>query len=693
MITVPQGGSSAGRSADIRGLDQQPDMGGFISQVGSAVAQKMGQIDQEQRAVRMSRAKIEMTKALGQEYQRVSQLGDPAAIDAEWPQVEARVRDEYINRKDENGRPVWRPDEADALGLYAMDLSQRQALALGERNIALQQSRQAADWLETRADLTTSAATADPVTMETLLQEGYARIDAQVAAGLMLPDKGVTEKQGLQSEVMNARLITAIDQDPAAAAAALDAGTYDALGPEAVAQRRATAQAEVDRRAAAGAKQAEADAKVRNDAIGKRLDTIGELTAAGRKVADVDFVLNAPDEIKANPKYPRALARVKLGQEIPNLDVMTPAELDALIAAEKNREIVEDWEAERLPALIEMRDRKATALATDPKSALTEAGVIPETDLSFDPANPGAFAAGLQEALSYDAFQREKGYSDQSAIFTKDQKAGLKAVLAPGADADAKYALATAILQGTGGNAAPVLSALEADPTFRRTVKVLGLTGDSEMASSILRGQQKAEVDTVLKLPRAEQIRIFNEVSGGVFSDQPVAIQDELMSAAAALYADGAQGIDPAIQPAEAYALYKQAFIRLLGAQPDRNGAYTIGGLQEVNGVLTVLPVGMSAQAVEDAWDSLADQLYENPTDPASVPMGVFKSASVYGGVPDLGTDPYGRLSTLSLRRVGETDIYELVREQNGRIMPIREVGRDNAYRFRLKDLVRGGSQ
>lgn len=688
MITVPEAGIVAGRSADIR--IERPDIGGFVAQAGAAVAQKMGQIDQEQRAVRMSRAKIEMTKALGQEYQRVSQLGDPAAIDAEWPQVEARIRDQYINQKDENGRPVWRPEEADALGLHALDLGQRQALALGERNITLHQSQQTADWMQTRADLTTAAATADPVTMETLLQEGYARIDQRVASGAILPDQAVQEKQALEAEVMNARIITAIDQDPAATIAAIDAGTYNALGAEAVAQRRATAQAEVDRRAAAAATASEAEAKRQADAIGNRLDTIGELTVAGRKVADVDFVLNAPDEVKANPKYPRALARVKLGQEIPNLDLMTPAQLDQLITAERAREIVEPWENERLPVLIEMRDKKATALATDPKAALAASGLpVPEIP-AFDPANPEPFAAALQESLSFDAFQRDKGYSDQSAIFTKDQKAELKAILAPGADADAKAALAVAILQGTGGNAAPVLSALEADPTFRRTVKVLGLTGDTGLAQSILRGQQKMDTDTVLKLPRADQIRIFDEITGGVFLDAPVAVREELMAASAAVYADGATGIDPADQPDDAAALFEQSLVRVMGAQPDRNGSYTIGGLQEVNGGLTVLPVGLSVTQVEATWESLADQLSDAPTDPASIPMKVFQAASHYGGVPDLGSDPYGRMGTLTLRRVDESDIYELVREEGGRIVKVREKGRDNVYRFRLKDLVRG---
>lgn len=686
MITVPQGGNIAGRSAEIR--IERPDMGGFVSQVGAAVAQKMGQIKEQQRSVVVEKTKLDMTKEQGEAYQRVAQLTDPAEIETAWATEQAALREKYVNGKDAAGNPLLTPEEADALTLTFDGLATKHGFALGERTVKLTESQQAAAWSAARLDIVNTAATADPDTMAALVEYGEAAIDR--LPGLM-PDQKQAQKEAFRGEVMNARVISAIDQDPAAALAALNAGTYDALGAEAVAQRKATAQAELDRRTAADQKASEAATKTRNDAIGKRLDTIADLALKGRLVEDEQYL--SDPEVQAHPDYPKAKAAIELRKEVPNLDVMTVAQLDQQIAAEEKRPITETWQNERLTVLRDMREKKATAMATDPKVALKDAG-LPAPDIpDFDPNDTAAFSAALSNAVSFDGWQREQGYSEQSAVFTKDQKTKLKAVLAPGADAGPKVALMGAILEGTKGNPSNVLADLEADPVTRRAAKVLGLTRDAGLTQSILRGQQKAEADTVLKLPRAEQIRIFNEVSGGVFSDAPVAVQDELMSAAAALYADGAQGIDPTAQPEEAYALYEQSFIRLLGAQPDRNGAYTVGGLQEVNGALTVLPVGMSAQAVEDAWDSLADQLYENPTDPASVPLGVFKAASVYGGVPDLGTDPYGRLGTLALRRVGETDIYELVREQSGRVTPIREVGRDNAYRFRLKDLVRGGSQ
>lgn len=704
MITVPQGGSIAGRSADIRGLDQQPDMGGFISQVGSAVAQKMGQIKEQQRTVLIEKTKLDMTKEQGEAYQRVAQLTDPAEIESAWATEQAALREKYVNGKDAAGNPLLTPEEADALTLTFDGLATKHGFALGERTVKLTESEQAAAWSAARLDIVNTAATADPDTMAALVEYGEAAIDR--LPGLM-PDEKQAQKEAFRAEVTNARAITALDQNPIAFIAAANAGTYDALGGERVAQLKVTAQAEADRRAAAAETASEAEARKRNDAIGKRLDTIADLALKGRLVEDEEYL--ADPEIQAHPDYPKARAAIELRKEVPNLDIMTVAQLDAQIAAEEKRPITETWENERLTVLRSMRDKKAEALATDPKAALSDAGLPAPEIPDFDPEDTSEWSAALSEAVSFDSWQREKGYSEQSAIFTKDQKAALKAVLAPGADAGPKVALMGAILEGTKGNPTAVLADLEADPVSRRALKVLGVTRDTALTEAILRGGQKLDGKTVVPPSRKEQILAFDEMTGGAFDDAP-ALKAELMEAALALYADGAKGIDGETQAAEgwiadgaAYSLYQQSIQRLLGAQSDRDGALTVGGLQEVNGGLTVLPVGVAVRDVEAAWERLQDYdlagrrravpaapgigvtLEDVPADP----LAPFRVASIDGAVPDLGSDPAGRFATLTLRRVGESEVYELVREQNGRMVPVRVQDGDHAYRFRLKDLVR----
>ena len=565
MITVPQGGSVAGRSADIR--IENPDIGGFVSQVGSAVAQKMGQIKEQQRSIVVEKTKLDMTKDQGEAYQRIAQLTDPAEIESAWATEQTALRDKYVNGKDAAGNPLLTPDEADALTLTFDGLATKHGFALGERTVKLTESQATAAWSAARLDIVNTAATADPDTMAALVEYGEAAIDR--LPGLM-PDQKQEQKAALRAEVTNARAITALDQDPAAFIAAAEAGTYDALGGERVAQLKVTAQAEADRRAASAATAGEAEAKERADAIGDRLDTIADLALKGRIVEDEKYL--SDPEIQSHPDYPKAAAAVALRKEVPNLDVMTVAQIDAQIAAEEKKPITEKWQNERLGVLRGMRDKKAEALATDPKAALTEAGLpVPEMP-DFDPSDTAGWSAALAKSVRFDGWQREKGYSEQSAIFTKDQKSTLKAVLAPGADAGPKVALMSAILDGTKGNANAVLADLEADPVSRRALKVLGVTRDTGLTEAILRGGQKLDGKTVVPPSRKEQILAFDTLTGGVFDDAP-ALKAELMEATLALYADGAKGIDGETQSTdgwiadgEAYTLYQQSVQRLLGA-------------------------------------------------------------------------------------------------------------------------------
>ena len=706
-ITIPQGGTVAGRSANIQ--ISRPDVGGMIAQAADGVAQKMGQIKAQQRAVVTSKAELDATKEYGEARLEIEQLTDPAAIDAAWKETDTRIRDKYLNGKDANGNPLFTPDEADALSLTFQGLSDRHSLALGERAVTLTQGQATAAWMEASTDIVNTAATSDPDTAAALIDYGKAAIERLGQQNGKTADAILAEQQQFEGTVATARLTTAMEADPAAALAALDAGTYDPMGAEAVARSKVAAQAEIDRRAAAAASQSEAAAKAKSDEIGKALNTMADGLAAGRVVKGTDLLEKPSPEVLANPEYPRARAMLELSRETPSLATLTVPELDALIAEEAKRPVGgEAWENERLGVLRGMRDKLITETANDPKQAAIDRGVIaPQGDLTFDPANPEGFAAALGEAISQDAWLRDKGHADnRSAVFTTEQRSALKEVLAPGADPDAKLALATAILQGTNGDPRAVLADLEADPVFARSVKFLGLTGNSDMTGSMLRGQSKLDNDTVIPMGQKDQILIFDDMTGGAFEDAPPKVRAEIMAATAALYANGAKGLDPTADPEAADALYRQSLQSVLGAQADRNGDYTVGGLQEVNGGLVVLPVGVSAAAAEGAWDKLATDLGQldpswydtridlNPGvgDPkAADPLAVLKSASIDGGLPDLGSDPGGRFGTLSLRRVGESDVYELVREQGGRITPVPVVGQDYAYRFRLKDLVFGG--
>lgn len=704
-LTIPKAGTISGRAPQLQVAE--PQGAAVLAEFGNRMLEKGMQWKAEQRAMKTRQDELNSARDLGRARLKVEQIGDPAQIGPTWDAEFAEITSRYIT-------PDTDPEVAAQLKLWMQGLGDRHAEALAEKTINLGRSQQEAMWIDMRQLITTEAATADPTTFQALIEMGEASIDERAAKGLIDPAKAAEEKQALRSEVYSARAMTAIEADPAAALAAAEAGEFTALGAEGVAKLKLDAKTEIDRRAAAQAKADEVASKARTDAVDKRLKTIGDLALDGRIAVDEADLANP--EAQQSAEYPRARAAVELRKEIPGLRMMTVAELDTLIETETKRPIKEPWENERLTALRDLRDKKAAAYDTDPKAAAVADGMpVPEMP-SFDPADPGAFAAALAAAGSFDGFLREKGYTRRSALFTTDQKAELKAVIDPKADAAPKVALAEAILQGTDGNPAPVLAAMEADLVFRRGLKVLDLTGDRALTEEILRGGQKVEGKTVVLPSRNEQVLAFDALTGGTFADAP-ALKEEMMAAAVALYADGAAGIDAEttategwIADGEAYALYQKSVQRLLGALPDDNGELTVGGIQEVNGALTVLPRGLSVRQVETGFDALSNRLmggvlsqgynmatadYSPSWDfsgadamPPEARLAPFKAASLYGGIPDFGADPSAFFAGLSLHRLGETDVYEFRYLDRGRSVTVRQTD-GYPYHFRLADLMR----
>ncbi len=728
-LTVPEAGTTAGRAAQI--TVPVSDTGAQLAGFGDRMLQIGTAMETERLDRAMQRAGLEITRDLGALRLEFEQMDDPDAIDSQWGPRTAALKASYLTRTDAQGRPAYDRKLADRIDLAFDDMAYRHAFSLGQNAIALRDSQRAAVAFETIEEVKRQGTTSDPEVLDALFDQVDAAARAKHPRN---PAAAAEEAARAKADIWNARAIATISADPAGFIADFDAGEFYGLDPERGASLRAQAVAEEARAAAAEVKAGEAAAKARTDAVGSELDRMADGLFAGRNVKGMNLIANPTPQVAEHPGYPRAKAALELFRETPDLATRTVAELDALIAAEAKRPVGgEPWENERLGVLRSRRDKLAADLAADPKAANLDRGVIaPVGSLAFDPADKETFSTGLAEAVSMDTHLRETGRADRPAIFTLPERNALQEVLKPGTDPATRVALAVAILAGTGSAhaAAPVLGALEADPVFRRAVTVLDVTGDEALAEGILRGQSKIDGKTVVMPSRSNIIMVFDAQTGGAFDDAP-GLKAELIDATAALYADAAAGIDGEttgqdrsglnfLADEAAYDLMGRSVQRLLGAQADRDGAFTIGGMQEVNGALTVLPVGVPAETVEEAMDGLVNRLAGGvwdestglpgwafaPPDPAREPAAIlreapgmearlapFKAASVYGNVPDLGANPSAMMRTLTLRRVGETGIYELVYEQGGRLFPIAGAGTGRAWRFRLADLIAGVRQ
>lgn len=686
-ITLPKAGNIAGRAAAVQ--IAAPQAGGIIAEFGDAVAQTGRQWKAEDLQRQARRTQLDITRDYGQARLQAAQITDPAELEAFAQQTNADIRARYITEDTD-------PELRDALDLTVQEIGDRQNLAASERVIGLRRSQTNADWITNRNTITTEAATADPDTLLALLEIGEGQIASLQAAGVYDPTQAAEETLKLRQDVYSGRAASLVENDPAAYLAAVEAGEFDAIGGDALSRNTIVAQRNLASLEAAATKEAEAAAKLQSDQIGARLTDMTDRLQGGLTVADEAF-LDTP-EAQSHPKYASAAAARTLRDQMPDIKMMTVAQLDAAIATERATPGDTAFQQDRIKLLTQWRDDAATGWATRPVEQAQASG-LPVPDLpTFDAAQPDAFGAALQNRLSNSAFLRDQGYTTAPALFTEAERAQYRAVIAPGADPAAKVAFAQSLLAATQGDAAPVLTDLQADPVFARTTRLIQQTGNTELATEILRGQQRIEAGTVVLPSKTDFTAAFRVATRGALAED-TPLEEEILATATALYANSPEAkrsIDNEIMEL----VFQQSVQRAMGGLPDANGVYTVGGIQTVNDVPVSLPPGVAASDADRMFDYLGGQLSGMTLDDKgrfsaatanADPLRGFRTASINGQTPDLGANPEVLLSQLQLYRLGETGTYEFRITSNGRSYTISQAGdpQRRPYRFRLTDLMR----
>lgn len=730
-LTVPQAGVIAGRSANTA-VNEPGQLGAGLSDLGRAMLDVNARIKTERDELDMRRTQLTMARDMGQARLEVEQIGDPAQIGPTWEARKSEIRARYL-ALDDQGRPTIDPAKAEAYDLMFMDMDNRHAPALAEKAINLTRSQREAAWVEMRGQIETDALSADPETLSVYLEMADNAIDQRLAAGLISPEAAAVEKRDLKSGIYQNRANAAIEADPAAFLAGADAGAWNDLGADALAKGQLAAQSELNRREAEAAKEAERRTTAMDTAIKSRFADMTSIAKDGRKATDEAW-LASPEvqaRITANPELAAARAELEaargLRDENPGLRQMNPAQLDALIAAEQKKPISQPYQAERLKVLIKTREDLAAKWQTNKVDAARAAGMaVPEVP-AFDPANPEPYAKGIAERLAYDEALKAQGYGPAPGVLGADEKAQVDTVIDPKADTGPKLALAEAMVAGTRGKPDVLFrgGGLSGDDVFNHATAMLALTGDRQLASEIMTGGQKVALGTV-NLPAEKQMTsVFDDLTGGLYEDNPKA-KARVMAAARALYAnsaagmnpDGADSIIPFMDDTAAQDAYRVAVQRVTGATADANGDLTVGGVQDVRGTMTVLPPGVSVRAVEDSLDRIEDHLSGRVTGydpnlgfdqnvsteatamseaaPFATRMAALKAASIDGSIPDLGANAVANFRQTFLVPVpGSRDVYEMHYLRDGIATPLRRADGAKAgaaWRFRLPDLIRGGN-
>jgi len=599
-LTIPRAGVIGGRAANPQ--FEAPQTGATIARFGNALSDVGQRIEAERLDREAQRLQLDITRDLGQARLQFEQSNDPDAIDAGWTARVNEIRQGYFAGRTEDGRPRVNPRIAERAGLAFDDLALRHGLALGERAVNLRNSWREAAWTDYRQEVTTQAAAADPDTRATLLAQGAAEIDRLVAAGAIAPDEGARRKLALEADTFNAAAILAVDRDPERALADLQSGAYAGLSAERNAALQVQAQAEMDRRAAAAAAEQEKQTQRQARAINDELDQIAAITAKGRTPQQLALLADPTVRALADPdKLAEAEAAASLMLDRPTLDSLPLADLRQVLAEEQSRPIGRAYEAQRAEVVQKLIDAKAEGLRTDPVAWFQGRGEAFDTPVAFDPDDPAALARALAERQADAALVAQREGVAVPVPLTADERADLKRqaqTLEPAARVDLALTL-----RGRLGDAAT--EDITGDRVLGHAAGLALVQGSNGVATRIVRGQQALAENNALLPPAAERVDAAFGVIGGLFADLPGGERHEavIREAADAYYAAEMRQTDPAgdIDTDR----YLQAIHDVLGGTGTYGSRRAAGGIQEVRGRPTILPIGVTADRMEDALSAL----------------------------------------------------------------------------------------
>lgn len=353
-----------------------------------------------------------------------------------------------------------------------------------------------------------------------------------------------------------------------------------------------------------------------------KLNTIISAAEEDRHAAD-EAILDDPAIWREHPELAReAAAKVALRGAIPGFMGKTPAERSAILRNEKERAVGDEWELDILNAM-EDSDEAATELANDDFVAYAEKH-MPEkppqlpADMS-DPASAQQTIDALEARKDWAIGAVRQGYTAAPVFFSKQERDAMSPVFGKGADPAVKAAAVTAVTAAFGASTGAALGELKADDVSRHVGGLMGAGVSSAVGQKAIYGQQLIDEGVVMIPTKATNV---SAISPEVAAALPpgAALQGRVLRTAQAIYASSARGIDSNSE--EAAELMATAVQEALGYE-QRSAQRTTGGVQEVNGMMTLLPPGITPDAVHNGMVSALGQTgygrggADQPADPA----------------------------------------------------------------------------
>jgi hypothetical protein len=687
-LTVPFAGTDAGRAA--RPVNEAPQTGNVIAAFGNQLKQVGDRLENDRLDREMGRLQVDMTKDLNDLRLQAESIGDPDQLDSFWQNGIAQLKQSYQTGQTEAGRPRVDPKIRDKWELGFDDLANRHAFAIGQNSLALRQSQRLATFADYEHVAGQQAALTDPGTRDQLYATYDEQVDGLQAKGLLSPEAAAAKKRDFRANTESANITALITEDPQAVLDGIEMGAWPGLDAQAQASwtNKATnaiaAQDKEDERAAEVAAKDQAE-KVK----GRLTDTIAIL---GKGRASTDEALLDNPEVAA--QFPDLVAQARGAQALRDsgqaIEQMSPPELEALAAQMEKSPVTKKWQTEALDVVHGRLETAKKELDRDPITYAQSVGLpVPPLDLT----SADTMAEGLAARATFGGWMREKGYTATAPVLSLDEQSALKAMVDPkGNTPPADRARIAGVL----ADASPALLASVApDPAFAHVGGFLAAGGNQALATEVMKGEENIARGTVIMPPEKDRAAPFFASIGGLFDELPAGggrAREATMKTADALYA-ARNGLDASGQiDAEAYA---QATHEAMGGTGTYGSREATGGIQDINGHVTFMPMGLSARRTDLGLRTLTDALADVPVaGGAAKPRfaaaeGAVRAASESGNLPVINgqyltADDWGAMQFIA---VGN-DRYVLARREGGALVRALDAKTGQEFHLSLSRLV-----
>ena len=712
-LTVPRAGTSGGAAARVR--VETPQVGAAVAEFG----QVMKQIGDRTLADTLQREALrfqtDLTADMNTLRLEVSQIADPDQAETTWMERSQELRKTYLEGQREDGRPHVSPANVERFGLVFDELNNRNAFSVGKQVLGQRHAEREATYIRHVQVAGQAAAIGDADARQIQMDLLIDHVDQLEAAGVIDAAEAERRRIGAVSEIDNVRAMRLMSDDPQGLISEMDAGTLNGLDAETQQSYRSRANTRIAQMQAENQRLADAAQKSRSKEIGDALAQMRGVFEGGKTPANL-ALLNSED-VKKHPDYAQTKATEVLTSEKPELQRMTPDQIDALIAGEKAAPATKKWQTERLAVLQDLRTKAAKGWSGDQVAYAREIGlVVPDLPDDLNAQTAAQFASVVSDRADMAADHVAKGYVREGRLFDDSEADQIKQALSVQNDPADRLSLATHLLAKLPKDSPQKFEDILGDRVLSHAAGLMAAGGTEAVAMTILRGQQAIEEKTAIAPSTGKHLLAAQSVLGRMFDGVPNgdAIMSTVLDAADAHYAATHRGVtDGTDFNSDAY---RQSLHQIMGGTGEYDSREARGGVQEVRDIPTALPGNTRARDVEDALRALKRDLagVKSAVDPRAVSEAVdiaaqtgqvfrpitrltadqarqrgagrLRAASRFGNLPGYAGQPLTAddLDDLAIRAI-HPGVYVLI-DDRGQAVPDIETG--SAWEFRLDKLM-----